>query len=77
MSFFELNCLTTAHYLMDRANQQHHLEVNLARDRQDERAERRERRDRLRTNVLDAALMAAIIAGVAVTTLVLNSLLGG
>ena len=77
MSFFELNCLTTAHHLMTQANRQHHLDIYLARDRQDERAERRERRERRRTNALDALLMAAIITGAVVTTLVLNNLLGG
>ena len=77
MSFFELNCLTTANHIMDQANRQYHLSVHQAKARQNFRAAKRYARELNRAAALDTALMAAIITGAVVTTLVLNNLLGG
>jgi hypothetical protein len=77
MSFFELNCLTTANHIMDQANRQYHLSVHQAKARQNFRAAKRYARELNRAAALDTALMAATVIGIAVVALVSKSLLGG
>lgn len=74
MTEFEFNCMTTANHLMAKANRQHHLAVHQAKECQDTRAENRYARSMRRAYILDTAVMAAAVIGIAVTTWFLTSI---
>lgn len=74
MTEFQFNCMTTANRIMAYANKQHHLSVHKAHARIETRAANRQERYLKRAIVLDAALLAASMVGVAVATWFLTSI---
>ena len=76
-----INAMSTKHRnsvvanaLMDYANRQHYLSVAEAKQRKGTRADNRYTRSLKRAYILDTALMAATMIGIAVATWFLTSL---
>ena len=63
-----------ANELMDYANRQHYLSVAEAKQRRGARADNRYTRSLRRAYILDTAVMAAIVLGIAVATWFLTSI---
>ena len=73
MSDFQFNCMTTANYLMNQANKQHHLSVHQVNQRRYDRAIMRCAREIRRANILSAAVTTAILIGMVVAAWFLSA----
>ena len=74
MTVFEFNCMTTANHAMNVANRQQYLAIYRAKLRKGARADNRYTRSLRRAYILDTAVMAATVLGIAVATWFLTSI---